>query len=259
MNIKRIINALTSIKWKYLFPNFSLVFCKKGGKLELEKSVKLFGSRIVINEDACLCICKGTSLKGCLIQLGKKASMVVGSDCRLANRNIVSGNFYLGQNNYLMKESFVLIENESSLKIGNNNRLFCTVWVRFHGGAIIGNYNTINQQSEIRCDELVSIGDYNQISMSNRIWDTNTHQIFDNVMEYKEHIKTHFPNFNEDVKPKAVPVIIGNCNWIGENVFLKSSKIGNHNIVGFRTSIINKVIDNDNVVTNCLDYRIKKY
>ena len=127
------------------------------------------------------------------------------------------------------------------------------------GGAIIGNYNTINQQSEIRCDELVSIGDYNQISMSNRIWDTNTHQIFDNVMEYKEHIKTHFPNFNEDVKPKTVPVIIGNCNWIGENVFLKSSKIGNHNIVGFRTSIINKVIDNDNVVTNCLDYRIKKY
>ena len=32
-----------------------------------------------------------------------------------------------------MKESFVLIENESSLKIGNNNRLFCTVWVRFRG------------------------------------------------------------------------------------------------------------------------------
>ena len=127
------------------------------------------------------------------------------------------------------------------------------------GGAIIGKYNTINQQSEIRCDELVSIGDYNQISMSNRIWDTNTHQIFDNVEEYKEHIKTHFPNFNEDIKPKTDPVIIGNCNWFGESVFLKSSKIGNHNIVGFRTSIINKVIDDDNVITNCLNYRIKKY
>lgn len=95
--------------------------------------------------------------------------------------------------------------------------------------------------------------------MSNRIWDTNTHRIFKNIEDYKQHIISHFPNFNEDGKPKTRPVVIGSYNWFGENVFVKSSKIGNHNIIGFRTSVINKTIDNDNTITNYLECRIVKY
>lgn len=222
------------------------------------KNIRIFRSRIIIKENASLTVADGSTLKGCLIRLNNNAKMLVGSTCTISNQIIVDGTLCLGSNNYLMEESKILIENASSVKIGNNNRLFCTIWARFCGGAIIGDYNTINQQTEIRCDESVIIGDFNQISMSNRIWDTNTHRVFGNGTEYKKYIISHFPLFDEDGKPKTHPVKLGNCNWLGEYVFLKSSILGDHNVIGFRTSIINKVIDDNNTITNVLDYRIKK-
>lgn len=76
--------------------------------------------------------------------------------------------------------------------------------------------------------------------------------------EIKIYLKDRFPYFDEIQKPKTKPVVIGDCNWFGEFVFMKSSKIGNHNVLGFRTSLINRNLDNDNLVTNRLDYRITK-
>lgn len=124
-------------------------------------------------------------------------------------------------------------------------------------GVVVGDYNTINKNTEIRCDESVIIGSYNQISYSNRIWDTNTHRVMEKE-EIKSYIKERFPLFDEIEKPKTRAVKIGDCNWFGEFVFIKSSQIENHNVIGFRTSVVNMFVDNDNMITNRLDYRISK-
>ncbi len=45
------------------FPTFFVGFVQERWKVGIGKSVKLFGSGIVINEDACLCICRVLALK----------------------------------------------------------------------------------------------------------------------------------------------------------------------------------------------------
>lgn len=257
--LRKILYTLMGIKWKFLFLNLSLVLCKNGAKFIIGKNVKIFKCVFIINDEGLLEVGNESVLKGCKVHIDKSAILRIGNHCKIYNDFSVNGKCIIGDNNYLMHEASFILEGNSSLHMGNCNRIFCTFWLRFSGGARIGNYNTINQYTEIRCDDSVIIGDYNQVSMSNRIWDTNTHRIFRNIEDYKQHIISHFPNFNEDGKPKTRPVVIGSCNWFGENVFVKSSKIGNHNIVGFRTSVINKTIDNDNTITNYLECRIVKY
>jgi acetyltransferase-like isoleucine patch superfamily enzyme len=86
----------------------------------------------------------------------------------------------------------------------------------------------------------VKIGSFNQISYNCIVWDTNTHNIYNNEIR-RQLTVDHFPSFGmEFEKPKTSPVIIGDDCWIGrEAALLRGSCVGNSSIVGFRANLVN--------------------
>ena len=93
------------------------------------------------------------------------------------------------------KDRTTLIINNGSVVVHDHAKLSVRrVWVRFGGVVDIGRYTNINANSEIRCDDSVSIGAYNQISYNVRIWDTNTHSLLDKS-ERRTLTETRFPYF----------------------------------------------------------------
>lgn len=193
------------------------------GNLHINKNVTLRSSRIYVYPEASLTIEDGCRLDGVSI-------------------SIVRGNCTLGYKNILQGVS-INIE-DGSMCVGHHSKLACKrIWVRFGGQLRIGEYTNINDGSEIRCDEMVSIGSFNQISYNVRIWDTNTHNILPPESRRKLTIEK-YPYFGfEKNRPVTSPVSIGNDCWIGENcTILKGSNIGDKCIVGFGTLIVGKTL-----------------
>ena len=250
MSILRFIKAIKYISFRYLLSR-SLVVNKSGVKIPCQVIIKR--SRVIIRENTVISIDRGVRIINSRINITEGSSFSVRSSTVIDTTISVKGTFILNNHN-IIREARIILE-DSKLTVGNNNKLYCTIWGRFNSIAEIGEYNTINQGSEIRCDERVIIGSYNMISMNNRIWDTNTHRFFKTGEELKEFMISHYPLFNEDVKPLTKPIIIGDCNWIGEGCVLKSCSIGNHCILGTRTIAVNKNIPNDSSVVNQLDIR----
>lgn len=254
------IKYLFHISWYHLLFNHSFIIKKRDSKLSLSKGVRIRRSKIILEEGASLFIGKETHLEKSSIVVSRGSIIKIGDANIISSKSIrVNGELSVGDRNYLVDRSGHIWLQKGSLHIGNCNRIKANVWIRFDGIVIIGNYNTINDRTQLRCDERIEIGSYNQISMDIRIWDTNTHRIFSTEDSYKEHIISHYPNWNEDEKPKTKPVKIGDCNWLGEDVIVKSSKIGNHCILGTRTMLINREIGDDLSVTNIIEYRIVEY
>ena len=119
---------------------------------------------------------------------------------------------------------------------------------RFGGKLSIGRYTGIAYGSEIRCEEQVDIGSYGMISYRVCIYDTNTHST--DWRERRKRIEHCYPEgVMEETKPATSPVSIGDDVWIGQEVTItKGARIGNHCIVGIRTTIGSGVIEDDSVV-----------
>lgn len=158
------------------------------------------------------------------------ASLSIGKNCKLEKRD-----------NW--RKPQVLISAGSYLKLGNYNVIRCDFELRFGGKCKIGDYNCINERTEIRIDEYVFIGSYNMISYGCRIWDTNTHTLYnDNIR--RELTTKYFPNIGIEIdKPETRPVIIKNDNLFGEQVIvLKGSNICDKCVFGTRTVVSGKII-----------------
>lgn len=183
-------------------------------------------------------------LKKNKIYVYPEASIEIEENCILSNCSISvsTGSCIIGHNTIL--EGVNCIIENGTLKIDHHSRLSCRrIWIRFGGFLSIGKFTNINSGSEIRCDEKVTIGSFNQISYNVRIWDTNTHSILSKD-ERRNITIEKFPYFGfEKSKPKTLPVSIGDDCWIGENsTILKGTRIGNEVIVGYGTLISNKAI-----------------
>lgn len=193
------------------------------GTLNINRNVKLRNSRIYVYPEASLTIEDGCQLDGVSI-------------------SIVRGNCTLGQKNILEGAS-INIEC-GSMCVGHHTKIVCKrIWIRFGGNLNIGHYTNINNGSEIRCDESVSIGSFNQISYNVRIWDTNTHTILSPEDRRKITVEK-FPYFGyEKSRPKTAPVAIGDDCWIGEQAaIMKGSIVGDECIVGFGTLVVGKTL-----------------
>lgn len=227
--------------WKYIFSR-SCVRQIKDAQVCIANDTRIINSRIIaapgtrieINEK---CVIKNVEIyldKGCL-SIGK-SSILTGEK----------------------KEPLKIIVNNGTVELGDHSKLACKrVWVRFGGNLSIGSYTNVNAGSEIRCDEKVQIGSFNQISYNVRIWDTNTHSILP-PEERRRIAKEKFPYFGfETEKPASSPIIIGNDCWIGENsAILKGTEIGDGSIVGFGTFITNKKIPARSTALNDRQLRI---
>lgn len=101
------------------------------------------------------------------------------------------------------------------------------------------------ERTEIRCDHLIEIGDYNMISYECMIYDTNTHCLY--TKEKRRDMTRHdFPRIGQEYeKPVTSPVKIGNDCWIGKRAaILKGVTIGDECIVG-TLAVITKRVNNN--------------
>lgn len=211
------------------------------GRMIVHPSAKIRHCSIKVDKDSCLEIAEGVKLTGVKIRLSK------GSTLRLAPYSELRKNTNALAPQYLIEGGRVTVGHHSSLRAAR-------VWVRFGGQLDIGCYVSINDGSEIRADEYVSIGDYGMISYNTRIWDTNTHTIYSE--EARAEIKRkHWPEAGyEYEKPKTAPVHIGPGAWIGESaIILKGCRIGRDCIIGTNTLLSNKNIDDHKIVVQKTD------
>lgn len=226
---------LTEIKWKFLTHNSYVRVCK-GAECFIPPSAIIRNCRIIV-------------MPGC--------SFTIGNECRLDGVTIFIGNGQLTLDNNVIIQSpktnpTSLIIDKGTITCSNHSKISCRrVWVRFGGKLSVGSYTNINEGSEIRCDNNISIGSYNQISYNVRIWDTNTHNIMP-IEERRLVAEKYFPYYGYELtRPKTAPIFIGDDCWIGENsVILKGSTIGNGCVIGYGTFISGKNIhDNCRIVT----------
>lgn len=231
--ITRLRYHLQAFAWR--FKTASSVKIK--GKSSIHKSARMQDCSIFVSKDSYLEVGEGCVLSGVRINLTNGARLVLKSHSRLIRRdNAVSPIYKIKGGSMVVGEHSVLA-------------LQC-VRVRFGGELNIGHYVSINEYSEIRSDERVSIGDYGMISYYVRIWDTNVHCLY-SPEKRKEQLQACYPNrCTEKERPDTAPVTIGEYVWLGERTgILKGCQIGNNVIVGFNAVLINRTIpDNMTVV-----------
>lgn len=236
--VSRIIAKLRETQWRYIW--------KK--------------SNVRVSNDSTFVVGKKTAINNCTIHV-VNGSLIIGEGCVLKDMSIfiTSGSVHIGNNSILrgLPDCIILID-KGDMTLFDHCRIQCKrIWVRFGGVLKMGGYSTLNEGSEVRCDEKVLIGSYCQISHDVIIWDTNTHTI-PSIQQKRQSIESFFPYFGKELnRPKTSPVLIGDYCWLGErSALLKGTKLGNNVIVGFNTTIANQTIeDNTTVVTN-IDNRI---
>ena len=210
------------LKWKYLFSG-SVVYVERGSSFQCGSNVKIKNVKIHLSENSNFTIGDNVALCNTVFSV-KKGQLHI-------------GDYSLVGNGKMPIKQRITISN-GFVKFGMFDRIQCErIWVRFGGQLNVGNYVFINDFSEIRCDEFIKIGDFNQISYNVKLWDTNTHEIESAEQRRKRWIEQ---GLLIDVveKPKTKPVAIGDDCWIGDSaVILKGSCLGNRCIVGTKTII----------------------
>ncbi|MBO6083696.1 MAG: hypothetical protein J6O90_01250 [Candidatus Methanomethylophilaceae archaeon] len=210
-------------------------------RLNLKPGVRLDHVRIQIADGSCLTIAAGTILCDVDICIWNHSSVSIGERCDIRTVRMVveNGKAEIGSDNHMSPgekaEMPCINVSHGSIFIEDHNNLKNTIWVRFGGVLHIGRFNCINEGTELRCDDSIRIGSFNMISYNCDIWDTNTHSRY-TLEEKQEMFAGTFPKIGlEKVKPKTLPVVIGDGNWIGKYAcILKGTRIGNNVSVGTR-------------------------
>ncbi|MFC6860074.1 acyltransferase [Zunongwangia atlantica] len=238
------VKILFEIKYKYLLSG-SYVRVEKGSKLEIEKNVTLKNVKIYLQDNSEIRIKKNSSILNSKIHIYNSGKLFINSDVKINMVNgFISGEVYVGKDTFITNGNslgvFHLNVSSGKVEIEDHVMIRCyRILVRFGGYLKIGAYTNINEGSEIRADEKVVIGKYNQISFNCMIWDTNTHNIY-SYDKRRELTRSKFPNFGyEYEKPKTKPVYIGDDCWLGrEASVLKGTVIGVKCVVGYRTTVV---------------------
>ena len=236
------IKRILTVRWKYLFHK-SYVRVWPDSTMKVGKNTKIVNSKIYCLNRATLIIGKNCTIENIILYISD--GVVVIDDFTM-----------LINSNRSYKSNYIL--DKGNLSIGNHSKLSLKrIWIRFGGNLSIGAYTNINEDSEIRCDEDIRIGSYNQVSYGVRIWDTNTHIIYP-PEQRKEIARRYYPYFGYEIgKPETLPICIGDNCWIGErSSIMKGTKLGNNVVVGYNTMILNKTIESDKKVVSNIELRI---
>lgn len=245
MIITKLIEKYRCFSFWHYFHGKNMITIKRGSEFEISKMARLQHCHFFIAKGSSLKIGEGgklTNVSICIMEAG--THIEIGENCTLINCSIepYRANVKIGNGNFVQTpiDSFPVrfrVHN-AELTVGDYNSLSCGIWARFGGKIAIGNRNAINQRTEIRCDERVEIGDYNQISYDCVIWDTNTHVVHP-AMERRQIVEKEYPCFGlETERPKTKPIKIGDDCWIGRGCsLLKGVQLGNRCIVAYNTTL----------------------
>lgn len=240
--LRKLYRIIKETVWRYRLSG-SVVRIKEGAKLTVGRKVKIINSTIVIEGDS---------------------NVELGDSVCIHNMFIWVENGSLNISSYSSVEglnkgkSSHLIINRGNITVGDHSLVNCKrIWCRFGGKIVIGRYTNLNDNSEVRADEMVIIGDYCQISYNVKIWDTNTHNIYPAEIR-KELMERCFPGHGEEYeRPATRPVVIDNFCWLGENsAVMKGCRLERNCRVGFGTILIGKTIPADSTVVNEIKCKI---
>ena len=261
--LKKIFKSLSKLRLKYLIYG-SKISIEKGGVFSVGKNVTISKCSIFVKKGDTLIIGDNTSISRSSINMiaGGGAEIKIGKNCKISdfNLSITWGVMHFGDYNIIEKGdnlSTPSFKVGGDLVIGDYNHILCDICTRFCGKVNIGNRNAINEGTEIRCDDKITIGDYNQISYNCAIWDTNTHNIY-KAEKRREITDSQYPDFGlEFEKPKTIPVFIGSDCWIGKDVkILKGTKLENKCIIALGTLLTNVSIAQNKTIFNKSDLKI---
>lgn len=255
--LKQVFNRFRNVKFKYLLYG-SKITIEKGGFFTVGNNVTIKKSNIYVKNGDTLFIGDNTSILGTSINMiiGGKSEIKIGKNCKISkyNLSLTWGIIRIGDYNIIESGYSTHLTNfeiSGELIIGDYNHLLCNICNRFGGKVNIGSRNAINEGTEIRSDDKITIGDYNQISYDCAIWDTNTHNIYKSEKR-REITDSQYPDFGlEFEKPKTIPISIGSDCWIGKGVsVLKGTNIGDRCIVGYGTLLSHVSVPENKTIFN---------
>ena len=249
--VQRIINKIIKIFTGFSFQKDASAFVKgshPGGK-NFKGFIRLSGKSLLV-------VGKNVKFRGNLT-VSDNAEVIIEDDCSLMNVQFnVSGNskVHLGKGTIFCSGPSGYLEIDiidGTFKLEGFNRIMSQILVRFGGVLIIGKFSGIGYNSEIRCEESITIGTYGLFSYEVNIYDSDTHSTDWN--KRKERIETGYPVGTSEIeKPKTKPVIIGDHVWLGKGVTItKGTRIGNRCIVGIQTVVGGgEYADDSTIVSN---------
>jgi acetyltransferase-like isoleucine patch superfamily enzyme len=208
----------------------------------LKPGGKNFAGLISIQGNSSLTLGKNVSFNSKLY-ISDNSQVIIEDDC-VFNNNIIQisdhSKVYFGKGVMMLSgpNGPVPIQiHKGSLSFEGYNRFMSEILVRFGGVMKVGKYTGIGYNSEIRCEESVTIGDYGLFSYDICIYDTDTHST--DWQERRKRITEGYPiGTGEIERPKTKPVVIGDDVWIGKGATItKGTKIGNRSMIGTRTVV----------------------
>lgn len=246
------------IEGKLDFDWKSFVAFSDANQIILCDSIKLKNSRIYINRSTVnigaeaslqnsICIFENS-----VISIGNHATFYKSIlHCR-ANSNFTCGDYFNLNGNYSDKNGF--FSYNSKIEIGLNFNFFAHAQFK-QSNFIAGNHISINQGTQVRVHQSLTIGNYVLVSYDCLIFDTNTHST--DYLVRREEFDLGFPNTtvqNEINAHKIVclPITIGDDVWIGTRaIIFKGTEIGNQVVVGANAVVTGiKVPDGKKVFGN---------
>lgn len=241
MMLNRILNRVRETQWQFKRTGSTVRICR-GAQFVCGRNVTIRNSDIWVAPGSKLLLGDNVVIQDITMELN--------GVCTFESDVKIIGNSQHDRSVYLIQDGHVYISNHALIDCQR-------VWLRFGGKLYIGEYTNINHGSEIRSDENVTIGSYNQISYNVRIWDTNTHAILPPA-ERRLATQRDWPFIGkEHERPATRPVVIGDDCWLGERVsILKGTTINNEVIIGYNTTIVGKVIPEGKKVVADLGIRI---
>lgn len=207
-----------------------------------EANRKKFAGVVSVTGNSTLKLGKNISFKAELY-IGNNSEVIIEDDCIFENTTLYISNHskvYFGKGVMLLsgpnKTVPIQVDN-GSLSFAGYNRYMSEILVRFGGVMKVGKYSGIGYNSEIRCEESLTIGDYGLFSYDICIYDTDTHST--DWQERRKRITEGYPvGTAEKEKPKTKAVVIGDDVWLGKGVTItKGTTIGNRCMVGIGTVV----------------------
>lgn len=211
---------------KYIYQNKFEIY----GSFDIHPTSKIINSSIITSKDSSVVIEENVIISGFNITV-KSGEIKIGA------------NSILEQGNNPLKPNISL--DSGTLNIADHSLIRSDICIRFNGKCSIGKYTGIMENTEIRVDEFLSIGDFNMISYECMIYDTNTHSNYNIESRRSMTIKDYPYIGTEPQKPETKPVKIGNDCWLGKRaVVLKGVQIGNNSTVAACAVVTKNVPDN---------------
>ena len=203
---------------------------------------KNFKGRITLSEGSSLKLGPNVKFNG-KMWIKNNSEVVFEEGCEFNNVTLFIENnskVFIGKNSFISPEfenPISIFINNGTFRLEGENRIACNIGVSFGATLRMGLHTRIGNNSEIICDESVTIGAFGLFSYDVCIYDSDSHSI--DWQKRRERIIAGHPIGTFEIeKPKTKPVIIGDDVWLGKGTTItKGTKIGNRCIVGIRTVV----------------------